>query len=120
MNKWIGPYKVIETIGTHAYRLEVPEGTRWHNVVHTTLLKLFRTRDDAQEMDKDVDNEIYKIETILNSRKYAGVVKYRIRWKGYDELGDTSEEFERLDNCPEKLKEYRDKFPNKLRDEPDL
>jgi len=44
-NKWIGPYKVTETIGTHAYRLEVPEGTRWHNVVHTTLLKPFRTRD---------------------------------------------------------------------------
>jgi len=26
-NKWVGPHKVIETIGTHAYRLEVPEGT---------------------------------------------------------------------------------------------
>jgi len=24
-NKWIGPYKVIETIGTQAYRLEVPK-----------------------------------------------------------------------------------------------
>ena len=35
--KWLGPYKVIKAIGSHAYRLEVPEGTRWHNVVHTTL-----------------------------------------------------------------------------------
>ena len=106
MNKWIGPYKVIETIGTHTYRLEVPEGTRWYNVVHTTLLKPFRTQDDPQDMDEDEDNEIYKVETILNSRKYAGVVKYRIQWKGYDELGDTWEELERLDNCPKKLKEY--------------
>jgi len=40
-------------------------------------------------MDEDKDNEIYEGETILNSRKYAGVVKYRIRWKSYDELGDT-------------------------------
>jgi len=70
-NKWIGPYKVIETTRTHAYRLEVPEGTRWHNVVHTTLLKLFRTRDDPQGMDEDRDNEIYEVETILNSRKYT-------------------------------------------------
>ena len=29
-------------------------------------------------MDEDEDNEIYEVETILNSRKYAGVVKYRI------------------------------------------
>jgi len=71
-------------------------------------------------MDEDEDNEIYEVETILNSRKYAGVVKYRIRWKGYDELGDTWEEFERLDNYPEKLKEYRKKFPNKPRDERDV
>jgi len=40
-------------------------------------------------MDKDEVNEIYKVQTIiLNFRKYRGVVKYRIRWKGYDELGD--------------------------------
>jgi len=29
-------------------------------------------------MDENEDNEIYELETILNSRKYAGVVKYRI------------------------------------------
>ena len=51
--KWLGPYKVIKVIGSHAYRLEVPEGTRWHNVVHTTLLKPFRKRHEPQDMDKD-------------------------------------------------------------------
>ena len=39
---WLLPYKVIEAIGYHAYRVEVPEAIRWHNVVHTTLLKSFR------------------------------------------------------------------------------
>ena len=39
--KWLGPCKVIKAIGSHAYRLEVLEGTHWHNVVHTTLLKPF-------------------------------------------------------------------------------
>ena len=37
--KWLGPYKVIKSIGSEAYRLEVPDGTRWQNVVHTRLLK---------------------------------------------------------------------------------
>jgi len=120
MNNWIGPYKVIVTMGTHAYRLEVPEGTGWHEVVHPTLLKPFRTGDDLQGMDEDKDNEIYEVKTIPNSRKYAGVVKCRIQWKGYNELVDTWEEFERLNNSPEKLKEYREKLPNKLRDERDV
>jgi len=55
-------------------------------------------------MDEEEDNEIYKVKSILKFRKYIGVVKYRIRWKRYDKLGDTWKEFERLDNCPKKLK----------------
>jgi len=52
-NNWIGPYKVTKAIGSHAYQLEVPEGTRWPNVVHITLLKPFRRRDEPRDMDKD-------------------------------------------------------------------
>ena len=71
--KWLGPYRVIKAIGSHAYRLEVPEGTRWHNVVHTTLLKPFRTRDEPQDMDED-EEEIWEVEEIVNSRRVKGVV----------------------------------------------
>ena len=59
---------VIKAIGSHAYRLEVPEGTRWHNVVHTTLLKPFRRRDETQDMDED-EEEIWEVEEIVNSRR---------------------------------------------------
>ena len=41
-HKWIGPFRVTAAKGTHAYKLEVPVGTRWHNVVHTILLKIGR------------------------------------------------------------------------------
>lgn len=85
-NKWIGPYKFIKTIRTRAYRLEVPKGTRWYNIVQTTLLKALQTRDDPQDMDEYENNEIGKDKTIINYRKYAGVVKYRIQWKGSNEL----------------------------------
>jgi len=89
-NKWIGPYKVLEAIGSHAYRLEVPEGTQWHNVVHTTLLKPFHRRDEDQDMDED-DPDVYEVESIVNSRKIRAVVKYRVRWVGYTEFEDTWE-----------------------------
>ena len=55
--KWLGPYKIIKAIGSYAYRLEVPEGMRWHNVVYTTLLKPFRRRDESQDMDEDEDED---------------------------------------------------------------
>ena len=51
--RWLEPYKVIKTIGSHVYRLEVPEGTRLHNIVHTMLLKPFRKRDEPEDMDED-------------------------------------------------------------------
>ena len=51
--KWLGPYKVIKAIGSHTYRLEVPEGTRWHKVVHTTLLIPLRRRNEPQDMYKN-------------------------------------------------------------------
>jgi len=76
-NKWIGPYKIIEAIGFHAYQLEVPEGTHWYNVVHTTLLKPFNRRDEDQEIDDD-DPDVYEVESIIDSRKIRGVVKYRV------------------------------------------
>ena len=44
---------VIKAIGSNANRLEVPEGTRWHNEVPTTLLKPFRRRDEPQDVDED-------------------------------------------------------------------
>ena len=51
--KWIGHYKVVKAIGSHANWQEVPEGTRWPNVVHTIVLKLFSRREEAQDMDED-------------------------------------------------------------------
>ena len=114
--KWLGPYKVTKAIGSYAYRLEVPEGIRWHNVVHTTLLKPFRRRDEPQDMEQD-EEEIWEVEEIVNSRRVKGVVQYRVRWTGCTELEDTWETFEHLDNCPEKLQEFRQKFPRKPSDE---
>jgi len=114
-NKWIEPYKVIEAIGSHAYRLEVPEGTRWHNVVHTTLLKPFNRRNEDQEMDDD-DPDVYEVESIIDSRKIHDVVKYRVRWVGHTEFEDTWEMFNKLDNCPDRVKAFCERYPNKPQD----
>ena len=114
--KWLGPYEVIKAIGSHAYRLEVPEGTRCHNVVHITLLTLFRRREEPHDMDED-EAEGWEVEEIHNSGTHKGVVQYRVRWAGCTEFEDRWESIDHLYNCTDKVKDLRQKFPGKPRDE---
>ena len=109
----------MKAIGSHAYRFEVPEGTRWHNVVHTTLLKPFTRWDEPQDMDED-EAEIWEVEEIVNSRTLKGVVQHRLRWAGCTEFEDTWETIDHLNNCPCKLKKFRQTMYRKPRDEKEV
>ena len=73
--QWQEPYKVIKRIRSHAWRLNIPEGTHWYNVVYTTVPKLFRMSDEPLDMDED-DAEVCEVEEIVNSRTVTGVVQY--------------------------------------------
>ena len=58
----------------------------------------------------EYEEEIWKVEEIVNSRRVKGVVQYRVQWTGCTELEDTWATFEHLDNCSKKLQKFWQKF----------
>lgn len=124
--KLAGPYPIIENIGSHAHRLQLPPTMKIHNVFHTSLLQPYRqpsypTQNDLRPgpIEIDDDGEIYEISTILNSRNnpHTGKLEYLIEWVGYE--GDDSETGwepkENLVEADEYLADFHTRYPDKPR-----
>ena len=74
-NKWIGPFKVLKSVGSHACHLELPHTLKIHPVFHISLLCLAPAdpipgQSNARPspvISQDADEE-FQVEEILNSK----------------------------------------------------
>lgn len=87
--KWLGPFKIVGTVGEVSFRLCLPEEWKIHNVFHASLLKPFNegTRYKAPQ-PTEVDEEgtpVWELDTIITHR--GGVdgkpKQYLVAWKGF-------------------------------------
>ena len=68
-----------------------------HNVIHTSLLKPFKSQDnDEMQVDDKEEDLFFEVENIIDSKCFGRMIKYRVRWKGYDETDDTQEPFKNI------------------------
>ena len=73
--RFVGPFRVTETIGWQAYRLYLPDTWKIHLVFHVSLLKDWNTVDlqedqpISQEDVPEAEEPYYEIERILHWRK---------------------------------------------------
>jgi len=133
MPKWVGPFKVDKTMGDTAYQLDIGETRKKvHNVFHSSLLKLNKGLVPKKVMPivlaEDVDDnstkgtyQRYEVELIVSHRvthrsrpkangsrsaKKVDGVSYLVKWKGFDIIHNTWEPSKNMDHCPDRLREY--------------
>jgi hypothetical protein len=98
--KYTGPYRVLEKVGSHAYRLELPSTAKIHDVFHVSRLEPWRAstigEDEVPPPPLEVDGEEeYEVQAIVGERTSGrGGSKhkeYLVQWKGYEgTLDETS------------------------------
>ncbi|QRW20576.1 Transposon Tf2-12 polyprotein [Rhizoctonia solani] len=124
-HKKLGPYLVIEKIGSHAYKLQLPHTTRIHPVFHINLLTKFhpdphgRNPPQPAPIITEEGEEEYKVEKILDSKwKGQGKTKklwYLVKWKGYNEGSNLWEPIDNVGNAQEVLEEFHKEHPDAVR-----
>jgi hypothetical protein len=85
-----GPCKILQAIGSNAYRLELPPQLqgKMHNVFHVSLLEPYiensiPERETPPPPPVGDDLDLYEAEAILDSRLKNRKVEYLVQWTGY-------------------------------------
>ncbi|XP_026459814.1 uncharacterized protein LOC113360524 [Papaver somniferum] len=96
--KFYGPFRILEKIGSVAYKLELPASSRIHPVVHVSQLKLKAgsTTSVEQVLPDIIDYEKLEPDSILDRRMYkkgsgAGT-RWLIKWKNHAQEDATWED----------------------------
>ena len=103
--RFVGPFKIIQCIGKQAYRLQLPDSWRIHDVFHVSLLKRwiessYRIPEAQPQPDVALEtdpSDVYEVEKILRWRRVITRTRrhskkeYLILWKDHPIEGATWE-----------------------------
>jgi hypothetical protein len=110
--KYYGPYKVLQKIGTMAYKLELPSSSRVHPVFHVSCLKkVIGDKIPVQTILPELDEEgkiILEPKAITDTRicqlRNRSISEYLIKWRKLPAEDSTWEDESFIQKHPELLK----------------
>ncbi|MBW0573722.1 hypothetical protein O181_113437 [Austropuccinia psidii MF-1] len=108
-------------VSIHAYHLKLPY--QWksiHPVFHISLLEPVKTStfpNRHQEPPPPIiieEEEESEVSQILDSKLKRRMLWYLVEWKGFSQDSEKStwEPAEKLNNCPELVKDFNSLYPN--------
>jgi transposase InsO family protein len=117
--KRLGPYTILERIGLQAYRLQLPNSMKIHNVFHVSLLEKYtpskipnRKQPPPPPVVVPSTGTWYEVQEILDSCYRRRSLYYKIRWKGYDLSEDSWQLYSDV-NSPEHVRNFHSRYPSK-------
>jgi transposase InsO family protein len=121
-----GPFKIIQKVSSHAYKLELPPNFRHiHPVFHVMLLEphtpnTIPNRIQPPPPPVEIEGQLeYEVEVILDSkldRRYRNPLFYLVKWKGYahdDNEAQTWQPAENVEHAHDAIEEFHSKYPSK-------
>ncbi|QRW18735.1 Retrotransposable element Tf2 protein [Rhizoctonia solani] len=109
--KQLGPFKIIKKVSSHAYRLELPETLKIHDVfyiglisrVHESPNQPFPERPPPETIEGE---EEYEVEQIIDSKRQQGYGPEDNSWEPEELLKHSQEEIKRFNQA--RLRKARD------------
>jgi hypothetical protein len=114
-----GPFTIKEKISPVAYRINLPNHMKIHNVFHIDLLTPFHQSDNYGEAfpqpppDLIEGEEEYEVEEIISDRTIRRKRQYLVKWNGYPSSENTWVAAKDL-HAPELLRDYHDSKGRKV------
>jgi hypothetical protein len=116
--KYYGPYKVLQNIGTMAYKLQIPASSRVHLVFHVLFLqKVIGDKIPVQNIFPELDEEgkiILEPQPIIDTRilqlRNRSISDYLIKWRKLLDEDSTWEDESFIQKHPELLKRCKKHF----------
>ena len=91
----LGPFKILRQKGPVNYELELPKKMRILPTFHVSLLEPATPdatlEQDVRDISEEIQEPVYEVEKILDSRLENGQRKYLVKWTGYDPTENTWE-----------------------------
>jgi hypothetical protein len=119
-----GPYTILDRVGTHAYRLQLPASFKIHDVFHVSLLSPYRQptypgqhEEPPGPVEVTDQGEDYEVANIVDSRQHprTGRLEYLVEWLGYEGTDEHTswEPMENVSGSQEAIDEFHSRNPDK-------